>query len=85
MDKLLKLALTFVNWFNGKKTAIGTILLILAIHADPNVKLDTVLFGVRDLSWILEQLGQLIGGVGLVHKGAKIVVEKKEEPKSDVE
>ena len=49
------------EWFNGKKTAIGTIMLIAANHIPPD----------KTAHIILSIAGQILGGTGVIHKLGK--------------
>ena len=49
------------NWLSGKKIVIGTICLITAQHL-PNDSTEAL---------VLSIIGQVFGGVGLVHKAQK--------------
>jgi hypothetical protein len=63
----------FLNWLNGKKTAIGAIVLFLATF------LSEVVGGIWNVEalWLtnlietLDWIGMAITGVGLTHKMAK--------------
>lgn len=62
-----------LEWFNGKKTIIASILLVLAAFC------DQVLVGIWGAAWTwlpllistLEWIGMLLGGSGLIHKAVK--------------
>lgn len=64
-----------VEWFNGRKTAIGGKTLILAEF------IDKVVVGIWHFNpaWMpqvtetLEWFGFILGGVGLLHKGTKMI------------
>lgn len=63
------------TWLSGKKTTIAAVLLVLAAF------LQQVVVGQWELSaaWIpkavatLEWFGMILGGVGLTHKGVKVI------------
>jgi hypothetical protein len=62
-----------MKWFNGKKTNIGAIALILSVIGEEvvgniwGVKPDIALKIIGTLKWV----GAALGGVGLLHKGVK--------------
>jgi hypothetical protein len=55
-----------INWFNGKKTTIGAIILFIAVmpHIDEYVG--------QNLVDILNYIGQAFVGIGIMHKGVKV-------------
>lgn len=76
------------EWANGKKTAIGTVLLVASTF------IDQVLIGFWGLSgtWVaplmqtLDWLGMALGGTGLAHKVVKFQKAKTTsipEPNND--
>src|SRR3972149_506606 len=62
-----------MEWFNGKKTIIGSIMMTIAIF------LTEVVIGIWAADWVwlpgvistLNWVGMLLGGTGLIHKGIK--------------
>lgn len=62
-----------MEWFNGKKTIIGSVLMTVAIF------LTEVVIGFWDYNpaWMpgiistLNWVGMVLGGTGLIHKGVK--------------
>ena len=71
-----------IEWFNGKKTIIGTICLWVAAFiaqvALPELGLN-VEFGESTIS-VLNWFGLAFGGVGLTHKGMK-AADEADKPK----
>lgn len=69
----MKFITNFINFFNGKKTIIGSIFMTLSII------LTEVVVGIWEVEgwWIapavktLSWAGMLMGGTGLIHKAAK--------------
>lgn len=57
----------FINWFNGKKTTIGAVILFIAVM--PHIE-EYVGQNIVD---ILNYIGQAFVGIGLMHKGVKEV------------
>ena len=65
--------MNILEWFNGKKTVIGSALLFLAVFG------NEVLAGLWEFnpSWLTPAIktcswfGMLFGGVGLTHKAVK--------------
>jgi hypothetical protein len=55
------------NWFNGNKTLFGAFILLLAQHVPP----DSLLFGFLPIKVVLEWMGGILGGVGILHKVVK--------------
>lgn len=66
------------TWFNGKKTIIGTIILLISAIIEQvavgiwGIQSDWLPKAVQTCDWI----GMALGGVGLFHKGVKAVQEK---------
>lgn len=57
-----------VAYFNGKKTDIGAILLVMGPMMDQTITVNTYLFGVQTLSLLVSGAGGLLLGVGVGHK-----------------
>jgi len=64
------------NWLNGRKTVIGTVIILAA----EGVKLFfPELIEPQKIEFV-QSIGMILGGVGLVHKGAKTETWKKINP-----
>lgn len=67
---------TIINWFNGKKTAIGAVCLFLALVI-AQVVCGQWHYCPADHSWLdslygtLQWIGGLLTPVGLIHKAVK--------------
>ena len=65
------------EWFNGKKTVIGTVIILAA----EGVKLFFPELIEPQKVEFIQSVGMILGGVGLVHKGTKTETWKKISPK----
>ncbi len=65
----------FLAWFNGKKTVIATALFIISAFFDQVVIAQWGVSAdwIPKLTGTLDWVGMILGGVGLTHKGIKVV------------
>jgi len=82
LEKILAVLKVAWDYFNGKKTDIGVLLMMVGPFIKPDITLDLMIFGVHPLKDIVLGLGGLLLSGGIAHKviKAKAAANEAEPP-----